>query len=259
MYYRIGTIPTSEADGSGKLDDKRQSDNEEEDETDIDGNAGPPIQKETVIVGYFHRTKNHDRLQLIKVEAWRINGLLIGDCENGEVVSRIPRSITLHDRLQGATTKSEVQQLLTELIEQGEAQVVTQDVPFLPGPSHIATCSFPFAQSLASEDLMNLVVRIVDTSESLPPQMKELGVIAAGVDYDELMEAVESAQGFALDQGRTELFVLPQIEGFTQMQRWSGGSLHLFSRRSAERRELYVEARLLPMTDEEMMAVGDGQ
>ena len=149
-YFRLGSI-VQENDSFNASDSKN-------DEL-------PKFETECILLGYYHPTKKSEGLQLATIEAWRVDGVLIGDCDTSKGIKRLTKAMRLDERYQEAgLSKKELQKLVDFAIAEDDVDL-KEGVPMLPWYtfnkySPVAPGKKKKARSGRQE--VHLLIRIID-------------------------------------------------------------------------------------------------
>ena len=116
-YYYLGTIAT-DSDSTNASSSK----NDEQ----------PKFETECILLGYYHDEKKTEGFQLARVQAWRLNGVLVGDCDTSQGIKRLTKAMVLNKKYQEAElSKKELQKLVNVVIEDDDVDL-REGVPILP-------------------------------------------------------------------------------------------------------------------------------
>ena len=233
-----------------------------------DAPSNSAIKKETALVGFY--PEGSDGLYSMKVECYRINGMLIGDCELGDVFRGGEKAIDAPDPFLAVREVKDEGEVLgqgnvvgrREISGYGEPErkkdanstrapmSLSQygGIPVIPTRSEEEYDRLAFQEEIqtkkpVSERLKVLLHCVGEAGETL--FFEEFAKEISEITVEFVVQAVVEKQGSVEEDGmEVQGWVLPQMNGVEEVYRWTGGSVFPFLNGGLE--ELYVQAHVTP-------------
>lgn len=242
------------------------------------------------LLGWYSDDSNRNDFQISKVHTWSINGLSIGDCDHGGLLSRLPKSVKLDPTYQSdtAVSKQSIQKLLGAAGQQRTLDLEAS-VPVLPtytfnnyDPEETTDhVGYPgrISKGILSAHIHVATRFIEQLGSSIEFPVDKVLIFTEDADHVEICQQLSAViRGFRKGSNGEapirlleeplngtwcwELWVLPQVHGWKKMFRFEHRTLKQFLDTQIVEAEgelqLYMEARVAPKVEHADQTGEDG-